>query len=305
MDPTSNEEILARIVWYYYQDNATQSQIGDRLGLTRIKVSRLLEQARQSGLVQIRINSIYEGCFELEESLKKRWGLSEARVVPVWPDRDMNESLGQAAAQFLMQKLQENDMLAVGWGVTVSHAVRQLSYLANTLNISLVSLTGGVATYVDGMRRANWNSDVYFAPAPLVVSDADTASALMQEESVRNIFDMAMSSASYQLIGIGEITREATVVKSGHIRPDDVEPLRRKGAVGDMLCRFYDERGRTLSIDLHNRVIGVELHALRQSQRLIAVAGGAQKEHAVRAALSGQYIDVLITDQETATKLIQ
>lgn len=298
-----DEALLARIAHCYYQDNATQSQIGERFGLSRIKVSRLLEQARQTGMVQIRINSAYEGCFTLEETLKQQWQLKDIRIIPDWQGRNLNQALGQAAAQYLMQCLQPNDLLAIGWGVTVSHAVRQLGFLANSQNITLASLTGGVAAYVDGMRSANWNSDVYIAPAPLIVADAQTALALQKESSIRNIFDMAMSSASYQLVGIGEITEDATIVQSGYISRSDAEPLRRKGAVGDILCRFFDHEGKLLDLELHRRVIGVGLHELRQSQRLIAAAGGHHKISAIRAALTGGYIDILITDENTAKQL--
>jgi transcriptional regulator with XRE-family HTH domain len=151
----TDEEILTRIAWYYYNDGLTQNEIGEKLNMSRIKVSRLLESGRRSGIIQVRINSRYQGCLALERQIKERYGLLEAYVVPQLPDQDPSDRLGQAAAQFLMQRLQPDDLLAVGWGATVSNTIQRLGHLANERNIGLVSLTGGVGTYVNGMRRAN------------------------------------------------------------------------------------------------------------------------------------------------------
>lgn len=122
----AEEETLTRIAWYYYNDGMTQGEIGEKLGLSRIKVSRLLESGRRTGIIQVRINSRYQGCLEHEQRLQDAWGLREVRVVPHLENGDLNERLGQAAAQFLMQRLGNDDLLAVGWGrlsVTPSSAL--------------------------------------------------------------------------------------------------------------------------------------------------------------------------------------
>ncbi|MDG4718366.1 MULTISPECIES: sugar-binding transcriptional regulator [Thalassospira] len=300
----AEEETLTRIAWYYYNDGMTQGEIGDKLGLSRIKVSRLLESGRRTGIIQVRINSRYQGCLEHEQRLQDAWGLREVRVVPNLENGDLNERLGQAAAQFLMQRLGNDDLLAVGWGATVSHTIQRIGHMANERNVSLVSLTGGVATYVDGMRTANWGSSVHLLPAPLVVSEDAVATALMGEPGISNVLEMAMNAA-YQLVGIGELNNESTVVRSGYVTPAEVEPLRRKGAVGDILCQFFDDNGDVLDLSLHQRVIGARLESLNKSKNVIAAAGGDSKVRAIRAALKGKYVDILITDEKTAEKLLE
>ncbi|MBU1314548.1 MAG: sugar-binding transcriptional regulator [Alphaproteobacteria bacterium] len=300
----TDEEVLTRIAWYYYNDGLTQNEIGEKLNMSRIKVSRMLESGRRSGIIHVRINSRYQGCLMLERQIKERYGLLEAYVVPRLSDQDPTGRLGQAAAQFLMQRLQTNDLLAVGWGATVSNAIQRLGYLANERNIGLVSLTGGVGTYVDGMRSANWGSGVHLVPAPLVVRDPDVARNLSSEPAVANLLDMAIN-ATYQLVGIGELSASSTVVRSGYVSPDEVEPLRRKGAVGDILCQFYDERGNVLDLPLHDRVIGVKLATLSRAEKVVATAGGLQKVQAIHAALRGKFVGILITDETTAAELIQ
>lgn len=303
-DMLNDEEMQARIAWHYYHDNLTQGDIGKMFNLPRVKVSRLLEKARESGMVEVRIHSPYQSCLELEERLRARWALQAVRVIPHQEGGDVNARLGHAAAHFLMQHLQAGDLLAVGWGVTVSHAIRRLSHAASTHDIALASLTGGVSSYVNGMRHANWAGDVFFAPAPLMVAEEATAKALLAEPAIANIMRMAQETAAYKLVGIGELKADATIVSGGFIHVADVEPLRRQGVVGDILCRFFDERGQVLDLPLHRRVIAAPLAALVASGKVIAVAGGAGKVQAIRAALRGALAHILVTDQRTAEALL-
>lgn len=300
----AEEEILARVAWYYYHDGLTQNDIGERLNLNRIKVSRLLDAGRRTGVIDVTINSRYQGCLMLEAALKTRYGLAEAHVVPELAEGNVNERLGQATAQFLMQRLRTGDLLAAGWGATVSSAIQRLGHVADERNISLVSLTGGVSTYVDGMRAAHWGSNVHLVPAPLVVREPAIAKALSAEPAVANLLEMALD-ATYQIVGIGELSNASTVVRAGYVTPDEVEPLRRKGVVGDILCRFFDHNGTMLDLPFHERVIGVGLDRLSRSPNVIAAAGGLGKVPAIRAALKAKIASILITDETTAKALME
>ncbi|AGT10730.1 sugar-binding transcriptional regulator [Paracoccus aminophilus] len=298
-----DDALIARVAWLYYNSGLTQSEIGEMLALSRIKVSRMLEQGRDSGLIQIRVNSLHHGCFEQEERLRQRFGLSDCRVIPEGAGAPVNARLGEAAAQYLMQKLEPGSLLAVGWGDTVSRTIRKLGHVAEERGIGLVTLTGGVQTYVDGMRTANWGHNVFVVPAPLLVSTPALSASLAAERSVATLLSMALG-ADYKLVGIGGIADQSTVVTQGFISPAEVEPLRRLGAVGDILCRFYDRDGRQLDLPIHERVIGVGLDKLKDSARVIGVAGGAEKVEPIRAALKGALLDILITDEATASQLL-
>lgn len=90
----------------------------------------------------------------------------------------------------------------------------------------------------------------------------------------------------------------------GYVAPSEIDPLRHSGARGDILCRFYDRNGQDISLPLHDRVVGVDLEQLRQSERVIAAAGGPTKTGPILAALRGEIIDILITDEPTALALL-
>ncbi|TKW65923.1 MAG: sugar-binding transcriptional regulator [Paracoccus denitrificans] len=299
----ADEALLARVAWLYYNDGLTQSEIGDALNLTRIKVSRLLDSGRSSGLIQVRINSRHQGCLELETRVKAQFGLDDCRVIPASTHEDTNLRVGQAAAQYLMQKLSPGDSLSVGWGETVSHSIRMLGYTAQERGIALFTLTGGVRTYLEGMREANWHSNVNIIPAPLVVSTAELAQTLMKEPAVASLMSQALA-ADYKLVGIGGMSDAATVVTQGYISRSEIEPLRRDGARGDILFHFYDRNGQDIGLPLHARVVGVDLEQLRASERVIGAAGGVTKAGPILSALRGGIIDILVTDEPTALALL-
>ncbi|VTN11902.1 Transcriptional regulator lsrR [Raoultella terrigena] len=111
----AEEELVARVAWCYYHDGLTQNDIGERLGLPRLKISRLLEKGRQSGVIRVQINSRYEGCLALETELQRRFDLKIARVLPALNTPPMNTRLGIGAAQSLMGVLAPGQLLAVGF----------------------------------------------------------------------------------------------------------------------------------------------------------------------------------------------
>lgn len=295
--------LMARVAWLYYNDGLTQSEVGEILNISRIKVSRLLDAGRTSGLIQVRINSRQQGCLELESRMKQQFGLDDCRVIPDSSIEDANLRVGQAAAQYLMQKLAPGETLSVGWGETITHSIRMLGHTAQERGIALFSLTGGVQTYVEGMREANWHRNVNIIPAPLVVSTPELAQSLMQEPAIASLMTQALE-ADYKLVGIGGLSEGATVVTQGYITAGEIDPLRRGGARGDILCRFYDRNGQDVGVPLHDRVVGVDLNQLRGSDKVIGAAGGPAKTGPILSALRGGILNILITDEPTALALL-
>jgi len=299
-----DEELLAQVAWYYYHDGLTQGDIGQRLGISRIRVSRLLDRGRQTGLIQVHINSAYEGCFRLQRQLIERFGLSDARVVPALEGLPRFERVAHASAQLLIRQLADKELLAIGWGATVMATLRRLSTTNAARSISLVSLTGGVAAYMDGIGLRGHRSHIHLIPTPLRVSSAEFAASLRSEPYVRDILDMALT-ARLALIGIGAVTQDATLVQNGYCSPSEIELFRRRGAVGDVLGYFYDREGEVLSLSLHDRMVAVAPDRLSQIDQVIGAAAGLEKVQAIRGALRGRLINVLVTDEQTANAVLE
>jgi lsr operon transcriptional repressor len=297
------EELLSRVAWYYYHDGMTQSEIGDHLNLSRIRVSRMLERGRRLGLIHVQINSSYGGCFALESRLQELYGLDEARVIPAHDGQNVNDRLAEAASQYLMSKLKPADLLAVGWGATVMGTLQRLAQTLSYRNISLVSLTGGVAAYIEGVASGRTSQNIQLIPAPLLVSSESMATAIKQERHVVDVMSMAQT-ANYALIGVGAVTDDATLITSGYSTRSQFETFRRQGAVGDIIGMFYDQDGQVMDLPIHRTLVGLDLDALSAIPQVIAAAGGAKKVDAIRSGAKGKHFNILITDEPTAQAMI-
>jgi lsr operon transcriptional repressor len=135
------------------------------------------------------------------------------------------------------------------------------------------------------------------------VSTPELAQQLLNENSVKKILEMIPHS-NITLIGIGALNERATMVKEGYLNTNEIEIMKSKGAVGDILSQFYDIEGRVLEFNLHKKLISVDIHTLRTLKHVVAVAGGLDKKDAIIGALNGGFIDVLITDELVAKHLI-
>ncbi|MDQ2633149.1 MAG: sugar-binding transcriptional regulator [Pseudomonadota bacterium] len=297
-------EQITRAAWHYYNDGLTQNEVADMLGVSRIKVSRLLEKGRQTGLIELRINAPHAGCMTLQQQLISAFGLVDARVVPTANELPLVPRIGRTAASFLMQKLEPNDLLAIGWGETVATALRYAAPVFPQQNVSLVSLTGGVSAYVSTSGLYGPQSNAHLIPTPLRVSSQDLAEMLRVEPYVRYVLDMA-ATARLALIGVGVVSSAATLVRYGYCTSTEIELFARRGAVGDILGYFYDAQGEIIDLDLHRHVVAIKVEDLRRIPNRAAAAAGLQKVDAILGLLRGQLANTLITDQATAEELLR
>lgn len=237
------EEQVARIAWFYYHDGLTQSEISDRLGLTRLKVSRLLEKGHQSGIIRVQINSRFEGCLEYETQLRRQFSLQHVRVIPGLADADVGGRLGIGAAHMLMSLLQPQQMLAIGFGEATMNTLQRLSGFISSQQIRLVTLSGGVGSYMTGIGQLNAACSVNIIPAPLRASSADIARTLKNENCVKDVL-LAAQAADVAIVGIGAVSQQddATIIRSGYISQGEQLMIGRKGAVGDILGYFFDAK---------------------------------------------------------------
>ncbi|NBI13961.1 transcriptional regulator LsrR [[Haemophilus] felis] len=303
----NEEELLARIAWFYYHDNLTQNEIGERLKLPRLKVSRLLEKGRQIGLIKVQINSRYKGCLELEEALKQRFQLDYIRVLPELENYEVNNRLGVGAAQMLMNLLKPKQVLSFGFGDTVMHTIKYSNDFIKQNKIKLITLTGGVGPYMQSIGQLDGSCSVSIIPAPLRASSAEAAQLFQKESYVRDTM-LAASMADVAIVGIGSTTQKnaSTLVKSGYLlNTTQLDQFRKLGAVGDILGYFFKQDG-TLQTEMaiHQELISVSLDNLKRIPTVIGVAGGEDKVDAILAALQGKYINSLVTEEKTARTIL-
>lgn len=297
-------EKITRAAWHYYNDGLTQNRIADMLGVSRIKVSRLLEKGRQTGLIELRVNSPYGGCLALQKKIVDAFDLADARVVPSADGLPIAPRIGRAAASFLLQKLEPNDLLAIGWGEAAATTLRYMAPVIPHNNISLVSLTGGVSAYIGTSGLYGPQSNAHLIPTPLRVSSHELAEMLRVEPYVQHVLEMA-KTARLALIGVGAVSSAATLVRYGYCTSAEVELFARQGAAGDILGYFYDADGQILDLDLHKHVVAVHPDDLRKIPNVAAAAAGLHKVDAILGLLRGKLANTLVTDETTARELLR
>ena len=295
--------LATKAAWYYYMEDNTQAQIAEVMGVSRAKVIRLLEEARAQGIVQFSFRKNDSQRVSAEQLLIDRFGLKDAFVVPTPLDSSaINQSIAQGAAHYVSDHLREDGYLNIGYGDTVS---RMLGFLAKNREESLnvVSLTGGVSYYLPSVGTTAYSMHLFLTPSPLVVSSRQVRDALLDEKSLQDVSTMT-EHADMSVVGIGAAVEGATVLRNGILNEGELTVLKMQGAVGDVLNHFMDKDGTLIKTEIEDRVISTDLDKLRQLKNVVGVAGGKDKVSAIKAVLNGGYLNVLITDSETAAELL-
>ena len=295
--------LATKAAWYYYMEDNTQAQIAEVMGVSRAKVIRLLEEARAQGIVQFSFRKNDSQRVSAEQLLIDRFGLKDAFVIPTPLDSSaINQFIAQGAAHYVSDHLREDGYLNIGYGDTVS---RMLGFLAKNREESLnvVSLTGGVSYYLPSVGTTAYSMHLFLTPSPLVVSSRQVRDALLDEKSLQDVSTMT-EYADMSVVGIGAAVEGATVLRNGILNEGELTVLKMQGAVGDVLNHFMDKDGNLIQTEIEDRVISTDLDKLRQLKNVVGVAGGKDKVTAIKAVLNGGYLNVLITDSDTAAELL-
>lgn len=296
--------LMLKAVWYYYIENYTQQHISNLLGVSRSKVINLLERARQNGVIQFNVQQGNARRMSMENALAERFGLKDTFIVPRAATLTApNESIAQAAAMYILHRAEENAFINIGYGDTTSHILNHLA-TATQLPLHAVSMTGGVNYYLPNAVSNVFNARLYLIPSPLLLSNAALRNALRKEPDVEEIFRMIPLS-SMSVVGIGCMNEQATILKNGILNKNDFTYLKLQGAVGDILSHFVDKNGEMVSPDLEARLMSTPVDQLKGLENVIGAAGGPGKAEAILAVLRGGYLDVLITDEDTAEQLLE
>ncbi len=310
---TERTELLAQVASLYYEEELTQDEIARRVGTSRSTISRMIQEAREEGVVEITVYYPWKTVPELEEALRSRFRLRQARVLF---GRDQSyegvlRGLGVLAAQYVEGNLVETATLGISWGMAVYSTVRALRP-GRRLPITVVQMVGAIGQgdpLIDGPELARLLASVYggeyrYLHAPLIVEDARSRKVLLEEPRIQETLSLARR-ADMVLVGIGAPQPEVcSLLRAGYADQGALAQLQAQGVVGDVCARLYDAWGSELDVDLNRRVVGIELEALHEIKQVIGVAGGEAKAAAILGALRGGHVNVLVTDDETARRVL-
>lgn len=309
-----NHLLKVKVSKLFYQNKFSKVEIAGKLRMSRIRVSNLIETAEKEGIVKIIINEVKSSYVELENSLEEHFKIYRAVVVEKSVD-DLNtkKSIGIAAADCLLDMVQNNDFIGVAWGTTILEMVNSLPKFIKKKNISVVQLTGGSNQIPNNINASEltrrmseiFNSKSYYLHAPIILNTEEARNILVSEKDIKNTMDV-FNKINIAIVGIGCIAPEPStkLYKDGFIKKEDLESILNSSAVGDINSYFYDLEGKNCKTFLSNKVIGIDLMQLRRIRYVIGLAHGEKKLDAIYGALKGRIINLIVTDNETAEELL-
>jgi DNA-binding transcriptional regulator LsrR (DeoR family) len=308
--------LMSKIARMYHERGMRQPQIAADLHISQSRISRLLRQAGELGIVRT-VVTLPDGVHtDVEEALAQRYGLLDVAVVDAddGGSGDVIPALGATAATYLSETLGNGDVVGISsWSATLLATAEKMRPKNGATVEQVIQLVGGIGdprVQVKANRLLDRFSTVtgaqpVFMPAPGLVDDPAARRALLLDPSVRPALE-AWQRLTVALVGIGSLTPSPLLRSSGNATdPEQQDDLRRLGAVGDVCLRFFDEGGRLVDSEFNDHVLGITPDSLRQVPRRIAVAGGPEKTVPVRAALQGGWVNIVITDLETARRLLE
>lgn len=305
--------VLVEAAKLYYEHQFSQLEISKKLGVSRPTVSRLLQQARNTGIVKIEITDPSEIGTQLESTLVKKFSLKKTIVVPNDTDdiKIIKKRLGKAAILLVDQLISEGTILGVSWGTTMQQVAHQIRS-RRVKDMVVVQLNGGISraefdTHASEIAKTigdSYKAIPYLMPLPAIVDNAKLKKVILSDRNISRTLELGRK-ANIALFTIGSFGHNSVLVKADYFEPDEVNELLKSGAVGDICSRILKADGTICSDELDGRTIGIELEELKKKQYSIAVAGGKDKLAAIQAGLNGKWFNSLITDEWIATELLR
>jgi DNA-binding transcriptional regulator LsrR (DeoR family) len=307
-----DHRLCARIARLYFHRELTQEQIGDQLGLSRVKVNRMLRLARDAGIVEVRIRGVEEPTEALTDGLIAQWGLRDAVVVAdAHGERGPALTLASGASAWLASRLVPGLRVGFGLGRTISR-LPDTFRVNGSVDCVFTEIEGAAPDESAGFANYNVTSRMgavagartEFISAPTFVSDPSLRDRLLQEPSIARALDRARQS-DIVMQSVGTVSESALMRIHDVLTDGDLDELQARGAVGDALGHYFDAEGRHVPFWTDDMHIGLTLEDLTKVPLSALVAGGLEKLPAIAGALRGAFFNVLITDADTARALME
>lgn len=296
----------------YYDSDFSQQEIATKLGISRPTVSRLLQQAKELGYVQIEIIDPLEGNQDLARELKKKYNLLSVEVCysPIDDYNEVLQTITKKAADVLSDLVHDGDIVGVTWGTTMYHIATKLSSKP-VKGVEVIQLNGGVSyskanTYASetvNLFAEAFNTVPRYLPLPVIFDNPQVKQMVEEDRHIGRLIELGKQS-NVAIFTVGTVKKDALLFRVGYLNEKEEKDLQ-EFAAGDICSRFFDKEGNIYSKLLDSRTIGIELDELRNKEKSILVAGGERKINAIHGALVGKYANILITDQFTAKRLIE
>ena len=297
--------LLIEMAHMYYGDGATQDEIAKKFNISRSLVSKYMSKARDMGLVEITIHDENLHPYkQLEEKLRKRFDLEDIICVNAPDPSQSKNRMGIAAAKYLVRMLKADSVIGVSAGTTVYEVAYNITVQIPMPNVTFVPLVGGMGKAHTDIQ-ANVICDIFTRRiggtsielhVPVMVDDVPSKEVFMRQRYIKEVFNTARN-VDIAIVGIGGKPTYHEMTKAYFHQATDV--------IGDICYNFIDKDGHAVESEWNKRVMAIDLDDIKRIPLVIGVAGGANKVEGIYAALVGQLVNVLVTDVQTANKLLE
>jgi DNA-binding transcriptional regulator LsrR (DeoR family) len=306
------QNLLADIAELYFLEEKTQAEIAEMIGVTRSNVSRMLTEAKNSGIVLINIKRSLQENIRLEKELIDQFNLVNARVIDIGQSSRLLSLLGQAASEELTTQLKPGWIIGTSWGTAISATVEEIANINPPAGIRIIQLLGALGARIAQydahaiVRRLAEKLDAegVHLNAPFLVENHLIAQSLLINPSIEETLTLG-KRANIALLGVGSADLEtSSYYLANYVSQEGMKSIQNSGAIGDVCGRFYDINGNMTAFDFQNRLIGISAQDLRNIPLRIGVAGGPAKVEPIIGALRSNLINILVSDSRTVSEVL-
>lgn len=307
------KSLMTEVAILYYRERLTQEEIGKRLFLSRTRISRLLQQAQDCGIVEIHIHSELERNYALENIVQQRFGLKEVLIYNGYGrnEKEIGEGVTALAASYIKSHIHKDMTIGVSWGKSVSETVNALK-VDKPMPVNIAQIMGFGATEdvarncndIAGRLAAKYGGRVYYMNTPLFVADQYVKQRMLCDPVVSKTLEMA-KSADIVITSVGTMDYVSTSNPwLGYMNETMLQEIKQQAGVGCIGALFFNSEGEKLDNTWNRQCISVALEDLRRMDEVVCVAWGEAKCKPILSAMKGRLIDILVSDSSTIGKAI-
>lgn len=306
-------ELLVKVASYYYEDELTQNEISDILGISRPTISSMLREAKEKGIVRITVQKKYydnDVIINKQNSIARKYKLKSVFISSTYKtDEETKANIGTLCANFIEKRREKITSLGISWGTTVKAYVDAANYV-DFPNLKVIPLIGGVSisdttlhsNHLAYTLSQKYNGSSYSFYAPVIAESKEIKEILYNSEVVQHTLE-EIRKVDLAIIGVGNPQKSKTYRNMGYVTSEEEKEFIEQNAIGDMLTTFYNQNGEPVETSLSDRMIGPSLDDIKKMKEVMILASGKTKIVTVKALLKMNIIDYLIIDEEIAESL--
>jgi deoxyribonucleoside regulator len=310
-----NEEVLVKVAKLYYEENYNFNEISEKLKLSRFKIYRMIDLAKKTGIIKIIISTPNKSLIDLENKLEKAFGLKRIYIIKNegLSEDELKNKLGQAASELLFEVIEDNDVIGISWGTTVSKILDFLPQQILKKNVEVVQMTSGsslmninmICHELTKQLAGRFKKIPFLLFAPDKVGSKELKELLLRDESIKNTMDQ-FKKIKIAIFGIGSVdTDYSNILKSSRqITKPEFESLKKENTVGEIFSYYFDNNGSLTGKELTSKRIAIPIELIKEVPYSIAIAGGREKAKSILGAIRTGYINTLVTDEKAVEEIV-